>query len=90
MARNNIVSCWLRHALFLSALVVFGCALRDEDGHIVGGISTDAKGGVSSADVKGKAQDGSVRTVRQASAPTVGARVRVDGNVLHAAPDAQG
>jgi len=40
-------------------------------------------------DVRVRMADGSVRTVRQASIPTVGQRVNVDGNTLHAI-DGQG
>jgi len=81
---------------------LIGSKIAGRGNHTLGGVIGAVGGGllgnaveshertVTEYDVHVRMTDGSVRTVRQASAPTVGARVRVDGNVLHAAPDAQG
>jgi len=45
---------------------------------------------VTMYDVRVRMNDGSIRTVRQAAEPHVGARVNVEGNTLRAAPEAQG
>ena len=80
---------------------LLGSKIAGRNNHTLGGVLGAVGGGLlgnaveshervaTVYDVRVRMADGSIRTVRQAKVPTVGQRVNVDGNALHAI-DAQG
>ena len=80
---------------------LIGSKIAGRNNHTLGGVIGAVGGGLlgnaieshervaTVYDVRVRMEDGSIRTVRQAKVPTVGQRVNVDGNTLHAI-DAQG
>ena len=78
-----------------------GSKIAGRSNHTLGGVIGAVGGGLlgnaieshervtTVYDVRVRMADGSIKTVRQAKVPTVGQRVNVDGNTLHAI-DAQG
>ena len=77
---------------------VIGSKVAGRGNHTLGGVIGAIGGGLlgnavekhvrvyTMYDVHVRMDDGSVRTVRQSTAPAVGAHVTVDGHTLHAAP----
>ena len=77
---------------------LIGSKIAGRGNHTLGGLIGAVGGGLlgnavetherttTAYEVRVRMSDGSIRTVRQASVPHVGARVRVDGNVLHSEP----
>ena len=77
---------------------LIGSKIAGRGNHTLGGLIGAVGGGLlgnavetherttTAYEVRVRMSDGSIRTVRQASVPHVGARVRVDGNVLHPEP----
>ena len=80
---------------------LLGSKIAGRNNHTLGGVIGAVGGGLlgnaieshervaTVYDVRVRMADGSIKTVRQAKVPTVGQRVNVDGNTLHAI-DAQG
>ncbi|MEP6502962.1 MAG: glycine zipper 2TM domain-containing protein [Betaproteobacteria bacterium] len=78
-----------------------GSKIAGRSNHTLGGVIGAVGGGLlgnaiethqrtsTAYDVRVRMNDGSIRTVRQATIPNVGTRVNVDGNTLHAV-DSQG
>jgi outer membrane lipoprotein SlyB len=78
-----------------------GSKIAGRNNHTLGGVIGAVGGGLlgnaiesherttTAYDVRVRMADGTIRTVRQASVPTVGQRVNVEGNVLHPIADGQ-